>query len=69
MLLVQLLVLPGEVPHVVGHVAAEDVGAVQVGVQLLGLGVVAGETLLGVGDVQAAVNGSLCGGENLQENL
>ena len=56
-------------PHVVGEVAAEDVGAVHVGVQLLGLGIVAGEKLLGVGDVQAAVNGSLHGGETLQENL
>ena len=69
MLLVKLLILPGEVPHVVGDVAAEDVGTVQVGVQLLGLVVVAGETLLGVGDVQSAFNGSPYGGENLQENL
>ena len=46
MLLVKLLILPGEVPHVVGDVAAEDVGTVQVGVQLLGLVVVAGEALL-----------------------
>ena len=62
LLLVQLLVLLDQVLHVVVHVAAENVGKVHVGVQLLGLRVVAGEALLGMADVQPDVDGSLHSG-------
>ena len=54
--LIQLLVLLDEVPPYIGHV----------GVQILGLGVVAGEAP-GMGDVQAAVEGSLH--EHMHEGL
>merc|ERR1719436_1577394 len=58
-----------DIPHsekrVVGHVTSEDVSAVNVGVQLLGLGVVAGEPLLRVGNVETSIDSSLHGGEDL----
>ena len=56
--LVQLLVLLDEVPPYIGHV----------GVQILGLGVVAGEAP-GMGDVQAAVEGSLHSVKHMHEGL
>jgi len=52
------------VPHVVGNVDTEDVLAVNVGVEVLRLVIVAGETLGGVGDVDSAVHGSLHGAKN-----
>ena len=63
-LLVLLVVLLLEVLHVLPDVAAEDALAVHVGVVLLGVAVVAGEALLGVGDVQTAVGGPLEGAED-----
>merc|ERR1719187_2545637 len=62
--LVSLLVLVHEVPHVVGDVDAHDVLAVDVGIQGGALGVVSGESLLGVGDVKAAISSSLHGAKD-----
>ena len=45
--------------HVVGHIAAIDVVLQGLGIQLLGLCIIAHEALVGVGDVQAAVQASL----------
>lgn len=59
-----LVVLLLQHAHVVGDVQPEDVLAVHLRVQLLLLAVVAGETLGRVGDVQAAVDGSLEGAED-----
>ena len=66
MLLVSFLILLLEAGHVVGHVLAEDVLPVDISVELLALVVIAGEALLGVGDVQSSINSSLQSGENLQ---
>ena len=66
MLLVSFLILLLEAGHVVGHVLAEDVLPVDISVELLALAVIAGEALLGVGDVQSSINSSLQSGENLQ---
>lgn len=55
----------GSLTHVLGDVAAEDVLAEGVGVELLALGVVADEALLVVGDVEAAVQGALHDSEHL----
>ena len=57
--LVPLLVVVRQRLHVLGHVAGEDVLAQRLGVQLLGLDVVAREALFGMGDVQTAVGGAL----------
>ena len=65
-LLELLLVLLLQRLHVLGHVETEDVLSVHVGVQLLTLGVVTGESLLGVGDVQSSVNSALQGSEHLR---
>ena len=62
--LVRILVLVQQVLHVVGNVDSEDVFAVDLGVELLGLIVVTGETFGGVGDVDATVHGSLHGSED-----
>merc|ERR1712048_729361 len=64
-LLELLLVLLLQRLHVLRHVETEDVLSVHVGVQLLALGVVTGESLLGVGDVQSSVNSALQGSEHL----
>ena len=62
--LVGFLVILKKVLHVVGHVDTEDVLAVNLCVELLGLVVVAGETLGGVRNVDATVDSSLHGAEN-----
>lgn len=62
--LVTLLVVVGEGLHVLSDVAGEDVLAEGLGVELLGLDVVTGETLLGVGDVETTVGGTLHGTED-----
>lgn len=64
LLLVGLLVILKKVPHVVGNVDTEDVLAVNLSIELLGLVVVAGETLGGVRDVDASIDGSLHGAED-----
>ena len=65
-LLVGFFILLLEAGHVVGHVLAEDVLPVDISVELLALAVIAGEALLGVGDVQSSINSSLQSCENLQ---
>merc|ERR1719328_68421 len=68
LLLVCLFVFLHEVVHVVCDVLAEDVLAVDVGVELAVVAVLlveAGETLAGVGDVHAGVHGALHGSEHL----
>merc|ERR1719312_1679572 len=68
LLLVGLLVLLHQVVHVVSDVLAEDVLAVDVGVELAVVAVLlveAGEPLAGVGDVDAAVDGALHGAKDL----
>lgn len=62
--LVALLIIVGKGLHVLGNVTTEDVLAEGLGVELLGLNVEAGETLLGVGDVKTTVRGTLHGGED-----
>merc|ERR1711939_625742 len=59
-----LLVLFFERLHELSNVAAEDVVAESVGVELLGLGVVAREALGVVGDEDAAVRGTLHGAKD-----
>merc|ERR1719187_2758326 len=66
--LVSLLVLVHEVPHVVGDVDAHDVLAVDIGVQGGTLGVVPGESLLGVGDVKTAISSSLHGAKDFSSS-
>lgn len=62
--LVALLIVVGESLHVLSDVTGEDVLAEGLGVELLGLNVETGETLLGVGDVKTTVGGTLHGGED-----
>lgn len=62
--LVALLIVVGEGLHVLSDVAAEDVLAEGLSVQLLGLHVVTGETLLGVRDVETTVGSTLHGAED-----
>lgn len=59
-----LLILIGEGLHVLSDVATEDVVAESVGVELLGLDVVTGETAVGVGDEDTTVGGTLHGTED-----
>ena len=65
-LLVSLLVLLLKTGHVVGDMKTEDVLSVNVSVQLLALGVISGESLLGVRNVNTSINGSLQSSENLK---
>ena len=65
LLLVGVLVLLNKVTHVVSHVTSEDVTAMDVSVQLLGLSIVAWEPLLRVGDVKTTINCSLHGSKDL----
>ncbi|KAL5889936.1 hypothetical protein ACKVWL_011618 [Pyricularia oryzae] len=62
--LVALLIVVGEGLHVLGDVATEDVLLQGLAVQLLALNVESGETVLGVGDEDATVRGTLHGAEN-----
>mmetsp|Transcript_9683 Transcript_9683/g.23693 ORF Transcript_9683/g.23693 Transcript_9683/m.23693 type:complete len:317 (+) Transcript_9683:1327-2277(+) len=63
-LLVLLVIFLLEVFHVFTDVPSEDALAVHVGVVLLGVSVVSGESLLGVGDVESTVGGALEGSED-----
>lgn len=56
---VALLIVIGEGLHVLGNVATVDVLAEGLGIQLLALHVVTRESLLGVGDEDATVGGTL----------
>ena len=62
--LVALLILVGEGLHVLSDVATDNVVLESVGVKLLGLDVVTGETALGVGDEDTTVGGTLHGSED-----
>lgn len=62
--LVTLLIVVGKSLHVLSDVTGEDVLAEGLSVELLGLNVETGETLLGVGDVKTTVGGTLHGGED-----
>lgn len=71
-----LLIVIGEGLHVLSDVTTEDVVSEGVGVELLGLHVVTGESLLGVGDEDTTVRGTLhgtkdtgTGGGSLQTNI
>lgn len=61
---VALLIVIGQSLHVLGDVATVDVLAESLGIQLLGLDVVAGESLLGVGDEDTTVGSTLEGTED-----
>jgi hypothetical protein len=62
--LVTLLIVVGKSLHVLSDVTGEDVLAEGLGVELLGLNVVTGETLLGVRNVKTTVGGTLESGED-----
>lgn len=62
--LVALLILIGEGLHVLGDVGTVDVVLEGLGVELLGLDVVTGETAVGVGDEDTTVGGTLHGSED-----
>lgn len=73
---VALLIVVGKSLHVLSDVATVDVVAEDVSVELLGLHVVTGESLLGVGDEDTTVRGTLhgtkdtgAGGGALQANV
>lgn len=61
---VALLIIIGKVLHVLSDVTTGDVLAEGLGVELLGLDVEAGETVLGVGDEDTTVGGTLHGTED-----
>ena len=61
---VALLIIIGKVLHVLSDVTAGDVLAEGLGVELLGLDVETGETVLGVGDEDTTVGGTLHGTED-----
>lgn len=62
--LVALLIIISQSLHVLSDMATEDVVAEGVGIELLGLHVVAGESLLGVGDQKTTVGSTLHGTED-----
>jgi len=62
--LVPLLIIIRQRLHVLGNVATENVLLQDVGVELLGLGVEAGESVLRVGDEDTAIRSTLHGAEN-----
>lgn len=61
---VALLIIVGEGLHVLSDVATEDVAAESLGVELLSLNVETGEAVLGVGDEDTTVGGTLHGTED-----
>lgn len=71
-----LLIVIGEGLHVLSDVTTEDVVSEGVGIELLGLDIVTGKSLLGVGDKKTTVGGTLhgtedtgTGGGSLQTNI
>merc|ERR1719167_852528 len=64
MFLVSILIFLNEMTHVVSHVGTENMSAVDVSSQRLRLGVITREPLLGMRNVQPAVNSSFHGTEN-----
>ena len=65
-LLVSLLIFLLKTGHVVSDMESKDVLSVHISVQLLALGVISGESLLGVRNVNTSINGSLQSSENLK---
>lgn len=61
---VALLIIISEGLHVLSNVATEDVAAESLGVELLGLNIVTGEAVLGVGDEDTTIGGTLHGTED-----
>lgn len=59
-----LLIIIGKGLHVLGDVATEDVVSEDIGIELLGLHIVTRESLLGVGDEDTTVRGTLHGTED-----
>lgn len=62
--LVALLVVVGKTLHVLGNVTGSDVLAESLSIELLGLNVVTGETVLGVRNEETTVGGTLQGTED-----
>ena len=62
--LVALLVVVGKTLHVLGNVTGGDVLAESLSIELLGLNVVTGETVLGVRNEETTVGGTLQGTED-----
>lgn len=65
LLVVSLLVLLLEGGHVLSNVLAEDLVAELLRVELLGFTIVTSESLLGVRDIEATIDGTLKAGEDL----
>lgn len=63
-LLVVLLIILLHFTHVIGDVLTEDVALVHLGVEGLGVTVVAGEALVAVGDIESTIGGTLEGSED-----
>ena len=63
-LLEHLLVVFLQLTHVVRHVLSKDTSLVGLGIELLGVSRVSRESLLGVGNVQTAIRGTLHGAED-----
>lgn len=61
---VTLLIVVGKTLHVLSDVTTEDVVAEGLGIELLGLNVETGEAVLGVGDEDTTVGGTLHGSED-----
>jgi len=61
---VGLFILLLQVTHVVGDVQPKDVGTVHLGIEVLLLGIVAGETLDGVRNVETSVDGTFHGAKD-----
>lgn len=64
LLLVSLFIFVHQLAHVIGNMEAHDVFAVSLGVEVLRLGVVTGETFGAVGHIDAAIHGALHGAED-----
>jgi hypothetical protein len=64
LLLVLVIVILLEVTHVVSNVTTIDVRAENLGIELLGLSIETGETVLTVGDEDTTIGGSLHGSED-----
>lgn len=64
LLLVGLLVIFEKLLHVISNVLAEDVVTVHIGAEFLALGIIAGKSLGGMGDIQATIGSALHGSEN-----
>lgn len=64
LLLVSFFIFIHQLTHVVSNMGTHDVLTVNFGVEILGFGIVAGETLGAVGNVNSTIDGSLHGAED-----